>query len=85
MVCPEQGPVLGQDVSIRPSHRKFLRFAFGGVAYQYRVLPFSLALPLAHPKYMDAALTPLRLQGIWIFSSDDWLILAQSQVLAVRH
>ncbi len=25
-------------------HRKFLRFAFGGKAYQYRVLPFGLAL-----------------------------------------
>ncbi len=28
-------------VSIRFSHRKFLRFAFGGVAYQYRVLAHS--------------------------------------------
>ncbi len=31
-------------VSILPTHMKFLRFAFGGKAYQYRVLPFSLAL-----------------------------------------
>ncbi len=31
-------------VSIHPCHRKFLRFAFGGKAYQYRVLPFGLAL-----------------------------------------
>ncbi len=31
-------------VSILPTHRKFLRFAFGGEAYQYRVLPFGLAL-----------------------------------------
>ncbi len=29
-------------VSILPSHRKFLRFAFRGKAYQYRVLPFGL-------------------------------------------
>ncbi len=39
-------------------HRRFLRFAFGGKAYQYKVLPFSLA--------MDAALAPLRLQGIGV-------------------
>ncbi len=31
-------------VSTLPQHRKFLRFAFGGEAYQYRVLPFGLAL-----------------------------------------
>ncbi|KAI2655955.1 Transposon Ty3-G Gag-Pol polyprotein [Labeo rohita] len=28
-------------VAIHPSHRKFRRFAFGGEAYQYRVLPFN--------------------------------------------
>ncbi|KAL0194816.1 hypothetical protein M9458_008388, partial [Cirrhinus mrigala] len=31
-------------VSILPQHRKFLRFAFRGEVYQYRVLPFGLAL-----------------------------------------
>ncbi len=31
-------------VSIIPSHRKFLRFAFGGEAFQYWVLLFGLAL-----------------------------------------
>ncbi len=31
-------------VSILPCHRKFLRFAFGGKAYQYRVLPFGQAV-----------------------------------------
>ncbi|KAL0151218.1 hypothetical protein M9458_053409, partial [Cirrhinus mrigala] len=30
-------------VSILPQHRKFLRFAFRGEAYQYRALPFGLA------------------------------------------
>ncbi|XP_043116738.1 LOW QUALITY PROTEIN: uncharacterized protein LOC122360307, partial [Puntigrus tetrazona] len=63
-------------ISILPQHRKFLRFAFGGVAYQYRVLPFGLALSLrtfTH-KCMDAALIPLRLQGIRILNYiDDWL------------
>ena len=31
-------------VSILPRHRPFLRFAFEGRAYQYKVLPFGLAL-----------------------------------------
>ncbi len=39
--------------SILSTHRKFLRFAFGGKAYQYRVLPFGLAL------------SPALLQSVW--------------------
>ncbi len=74
-------------VEILPQHRKFLRFAFGGEAYQYRVLPFGLALsPRTYTKCMDAALAPLRLRGIRILNYiDDWLILAQSEELALRH
>ncbi len=60
---------------------------FRGEAYQYRVLPFGLALsPRTYTKCMDAALAPLQLQGIRILNYiDDWLILAQSQELALRH
>ncbi|KAI2647309.1 Transposon Ty3-G Gag-Pol polyprotein [Labeo rohita] len=74
-------------VSILPQHRKFLRFAFRGEAYQYRVLPFGLALsPRTFTKCVDAALVPLRLQGIRILNYiDDWLILAASENLAARH
>ncbi len=74
-------------ISILPCHRRFLRFAFGGKAYQYRVLPFSLALShRTFTKCIDAALLSLRLQGILIMNYiDDWLILAQSHQLAVRH
>ncbi|KAI2657129.1 Transposon Ty3-G Gag-Pol polyprotein [Labeo rohita] len=47
-------------VSILPQHRKFLRFAFRGKAYQYRILPFGLALfPCTFTKCVDAALAPL--------------------------
>ncbi len=74
-------------ISILPHHRKFLRFAFGGKAYQYWVLPFGLALsPRTFTKCVDAALAPLQLQGIRILNYiDDWLILAQSEQVAVRH
>ncbi len=68
-------------------HRNFLRFAFGGKAYRYKVLPFGLALaPRTFIKCMDAALAPLRLQGIHILSYlDDWLILAHSRELVSQH
>ncbi len=74
-------------ISILPQYRKFLRFAFRGKAYQYWVLPFGLALsPRTFNKCLDAALAPLQLQGIRILNYiEDWLILGQSEQLAVRH
>ncbi len=65
---------------IHPSlFRRFLRFAFGGKAYQYRVLPFGLALsPRTFTKYVDAALVPLRLQGIHIINYIEQLVDSSS-------
>ncbi len=59
--------------------RQFLRFAFGGKAYQYKVLPFGLTLvPRTFTKCMDTALAPLRFQDIRVLNYlDDWLILIQ--------
>ncbi len=55
-------------------HRKFLSFAFGGKAYQYKVLPFGLGL------------APRRLQGSRILNYlDVWLILAHSRDLVSYH
>ncbi len=67
--------------------RQFLRFAFGGKAYQYKVLPFGLALVLrTFTKCMDTALAPLRFQDIRVLNYlDDWLILAHSRELVSRH
>ncbi len=46
-------------VSILPRHRPFLRFAFEGRAYQYKVLPFGLSLsPRVFTKVAEAALVP---------------------------
>ncbi len=68
-------------VSIHPQHRPFLRFAFEGRAWQYRVLPFGLSLsPRVFMKVVEGALTPLREVGLRILNYlDDWLILAQSR------
>ncbi len=74
-------------IQIAPHHRRFLRFAFEGVAYQYTVLPFGVSLaPRTFTKCMDAALSPLRQMGICILNYlDDWLILAQSEVELFSH
>ncbi len=71
-----------------PHHRRFLRFAFDGVAYQYTVLPFGLSLAprFFFTKCMDAALSPLRQLGIRILNYlDDWHILAQSEDELLSH
>ncbi len=74
-------------IQIAPHHRRFLRFAFKGTAYQYSVLPFGLALaPRIFSKCVDAALSPLRASGIRILNYlDDWLILAQSRDTLLSH
>ncbi len=74
-------------VSILPRHRPFLRFAFEGRAYQYKVLPFGLSLsPRVFTKVAEAALVPLREQGVRILNYlNDWLILAQSQDQLCEH
>ncbi|KAI2653661.1 Gag-Pol polyprotein [Labeo rohita] len=65
----------------------FLQFAFEGRAYQYRVLPFGLALsPRVFTKVAEGALSPLWEMGIRIFNYlDDWLIIAHSRDLLCEH
>ncbi|KAL0190893.1 hypothetical protein M9458_013591, partial [Cirrhinus mrigala] len=74
-------------VSILPRHRPFLRFAFEGRAYQYKVLPFELALsPRVFTKLAEGALSPLWEKGIHILNYlDDWLIIAHSRDLLCEH
>ncbi len=74
-------------IQVAPHHRRFLRFAFKGVAYQYKVLPFGLSLaPHTFTQCMDVALSPLRQMGIRILNYlDDWLILTQSEAVSTSH
>ncbi|KAL0160080.1 hypothetical protein M9458_043805, partial [Cirrhinus mrigala] len=74
-------------VSILPRHRPFLRFAFEGRAYQYKVLPFGLSLsPRVFTKVTEAALSPLWRMGIRILNYlDDWLLIAHSRDLLCEH
>ncbi len=74
-------------VQIAPHHRRFLIFAFEGVAYQYTVLPFGLSFaPHTFTKCMNVALSPLRQMGIRILNYlEDWLILAQSEDELLSH
>ncbi|KAK5935335.1 hypothetical protein CgunFtcFv8_020704 [Champsocephalus gunnari] len=66
-------------------HRKYLRFAFQGVCYEYRVLPFGLSLsPRVFVRCTEAAIAPLRQQGIRLETYlDDWLLLTQSEQEAI--
>ncbi len=70
-----------------PHHRRLLRFAFEGVAYQSKVLPFGLFLaPCTFTRRMDADLSSLRQMGIRILNYlNDWLTLAQAQAVLTSH
>ncbi|KAI2666671.1 Transposon Ty3-G Gag-Pol polyprotein [Labeo rohita] len=74
-------------IQIAPRHRRFLRFAFEGRAYQFKVLPFGLALaPRTFTKCINAALSPLKQSGIRILNYlDDWLVIAQSRDTLEHH
>lgn len=73
-------------VPIAPHHRQFLRFAFQGRHYQFRVLPFGLSLsPRVFTRCVTAALSSLQSQGVKVLPYlDDWLICAPSQSQVVR-
>ncbi len=70
-----------------PATQAIPAFAFEGQAYQYKVLPFGLSLsPRVFTKVVEAALVPLREQGVRILNYlVDWLILAQSRKQLSAH
>lgn len=73
-------------VPVAPHHRQFLRFAFKGQAYQFRVLPFGLSLaPRFSTRCIAAALSPLQSKGVRILPYlDDWLICSATREQAIR-
>ncbi len=68
-------------IQVAPRNRRFLRFAFERIAYQFSILPFGLCLaPRTFTKCMEAALSPLKKSGMCILNYlDDCLVLAQSE------
>ncbi len=68
-------------VPICPDHRPFLRFAFQGQAYQFKVLLSGLSLsPRVFIRVVATAFSPLQLSGMKIFLYlDDWLSYAASR------
>ncbi|XP_059894386.1 uncharacterized protein LOC132447566, partial [Gadus macrocephalus] len=73
-------------VPITQRHRRFLRFAFLGKVYQFRVLPFGLSLaPRIFTRCVAAALSPLQATGMAILPYlDDWLVISPTREQAVR-
>ena len=67
---------------IYPHHRKYLRFKFEGVTYEFQCLPFGLAsAPRAFTKLLKPLVAVIRSKGIRIvIFLDDLLIMHQDKV-----
>ncbi|XP_067307869.1 uncharacterized protein [Pseudorasbora parva] len=87
LVCSDRPEGCVLPCVFLPQHRPFLRLAFEGKAYQYKVLPFGLSLsPRVFTKVAEAAIVPLRERGVRILNYlDGWLILAQSKDQLCEH
>ena len=71
---------------IAPHHRQFLRFAYQGRAYQFKVMPFSRSLaPRIFTRCVAAALAPIQARGLTVLPYlDDWLLVSPTAEQAVR-
>ena len=74
-------------VPIHHRHRRYLRFAFGGLAYQFNALPFGLSLaPRVFTECVEAAIAPLRVHGLRVYNClGDWLVVLHSGAAAVQE
>lgn len=74
-------------IPIAALHRKYLRFTFNGLLYQYNCLPFGLSCaPRIFTKLLKPLITSLREKGMMlVVYLDDFLILENSEcVVNVR-
>lgn len=67
-------------LSIKRSHRKYLRFTFNNTLYEYTCLPFGLSCaPLIFTKILKPVVKRLRERGVsLVVYLDDFLILGRS-------
>jgi len=74
-------------VPILSSHKKFLKFIYKGVTYQFKVLPFGLSsAPRTFTKLTRVVILHCRCLGLrLILYLDDGLLLARPRELAARH
>ncbi len=74
-------------VPIIPKHRKFLRFSFNGVQFQYNRLPFGYSLASrTFSKCVETALEPLHRNGIRVlFYLDDLIVMASLRESMALH
>ena len=74
-------------VQVHPRDRKYLRFTWRDLTYQFNVLPFGLSLaPWAFTRVTRELAMHFRSRGIRIrMYLDDWLILAQSREECASH
>lgn len=74
-------------VSIHHKYRKFLRFKFKGILYQFTCLPFGLSsCPYIFIKIMKPVINFLRSKGlISILYIDDWLLIDEFKEGCLRN
>ena len=74
-------------ISIRPESRKYLRFSFDGIVYQFKVLPFGLASsPEVFTRVMSVAITYFRtMTAIYASSYLDDILMKDLLKVRVQH
>ena len=74
-------------VPIHPHYRRYLKFAFEGAVYQFRVLPFGVSTaPYVFTRTVRAMAARFRAMGIQFhYYIDDWLVVADSRERVLDH
>ena len=76
-----------QHIPVAECHRKYFRFRFRGLCYQYTRLPFGYTLsPKTFSRCLKAALVVLLRKGIRLaWYLDDLLVMSSSYEQAIQH